>query len=69
MPLLPLFLSEYHGYDGPVHVHSNTETPELTGAFLDAGRELGYDVTDTNGRNREGETDRQTDRQSDRETD
>jgi choline dehydrogenase len=45
--------SGYHGRDGPMKISDLEKTP-LVDMFLDAGRELGYDVTDVNGANQLG---------------
>jgi choline dehydrogenase len=40
--------SGYHGTSGPMKIADLNKTP-LVEAFLDAGRELGYDIVDVNG--------------------
>lgn len=45
--------SGYHGDSGPMKISDLSET-RLVKAFLAAGRELGYDITDVNGRNQLG---------------
>jgi choline dehydrogenase len=45
--------SGYHGSDGPMKISDLSET-RLVKAFLDAGKELGYDIVDVNGRNQLG---------------
>lgn len=42
--------SGYHGSNGPMKIADLQMTP-LVDAFLDAGRELGYEINDVNGRN------------------
>lgn len=46
---------DYHGGDGPLHVTSAGVTNPLSRAFIEAGRQAGYAVTeDVNGRQQEG---------------
>ena len=44
----------YHGTNGPIKVIDNTETPTLTDALLNAAREIGDSVADTNGQEQIG---------------
>lgn len=48
-----MILLGYHGVSGPMKIADLEKTP-LVDAFLDAGRELGYGVTDVNGPNQLG---------------
>ena len=50
-----LFISEsYHGYDGLMTVEDRAWKSNLPQAFIDAGIELGYSLTDINGANQTG---------------
>lgn len=43
---------EYYGHDGPLHI--NTSIVPILDLWLEAGRELEYDIGDPNGFQREG---------------
>ena len=45
---------DYHGFDGPLNVQKATHVTPLAHAVVDAGRELGYNVVDYNGKSQEG---------------
>ncbi|XP_015112869.1 glucose dehydrogenase [FAD, quinone] [Diachasma alloeum] len=49
----------YHGRDGYVHVQNAPWRTPLTAAFLESGKELGYDVIDYNGQRQIGFSDSQ----------
>ncbi|XP_063988386.1 glucose dehydrogenase [FAD, quinone]-like [Diachasmimorpha longicaudata] len=49
----------YHGKDGNVHVQNAPWRTPLTGAFLEAGRQLGYNIIDYNGQRQVGFSDSQ----------
>ncbi|XP_011164993.1 glucose dehydrogenase [FAD, quinone] [Solenopsis invicta] len=44
----------YHGTDGPVHISYAEFRTQLSDAYLEAGKELGYPVIDYNGKNEIG---------------
>lgn len=45
---------EYYGNDGPIHI--NTSIVPVLDLWFEAGRELGYDIGDPNGFQRQGNT-------------
>ncbi|XP_063992324.1 glucose dehydrogenase [FAD, quinone]-like [Diachasmimorpha longicaudata] len=45
---------DYHGQSGYLHVQNAPNHSPLAGAFLEAGKEIGYDVTDLNGQHQIG---------------
>ncbi|CAL4161448.1 unnamed protein product, partial [Meganyctiphanes norvegica] len=45
---------EYHGHDGPVSVEAKRWSTTLLKGFLSAGRELGYNIIDYNGKDQIG---------------
>uniref|UniRef100_A0A1B6C821 Glucose-methanol-choline oxidoreductase N-terminal domain-containing protein n=3 Tax=Clastoptera arizonana TaxID=38151 RepID=A0A1B6C821_9HEMI len=51
-----LMNSEFHGHDGYLNVEEFNYYSLITDSFLEAGRELGYEVTDVNGENQTGFT-------------
>lgn len=40
---------QYYGRDGPITVIGEPKTGKLSQAFLEGGRELGFDVVEPNG--------------------
>jgi len=44
----------YHGTDGPVHITQPAFHTRVAEAFLEAGKEMGYSLTDYNGKNKIG---------------
>lgn len=47
---------DYHGYDGPVHVSHSVPERNFTGYILEGSKQLGYHVTDYNGKQEVGAT-------------
>ena len=45
---------EYHGFDGPLYINKATYVTPLAHALVDAGKELGYEDVDYNGKSQTG---------------
>ena len=60
MLLFKILEKKYHGYNGPVKAHPvGEESKEISQAFVDAGKEIGYKEIDVNGKSNEGKQDLQ----------